>query len=236
MYVSNTGNLGIGTTTPTGLLQVAQPTAGVGTVSNLAGGTTVTGVGTQFTNTFKVGDTITIPASTGQTVAISAIASDTSMTTAAITLANSGVAYSLVGGTRFTVNGNGNVAIPGAINGGAFVSSNSSTAGIGYATGAGGAVTQLTSRTTGVTINNVCGAITLVSAAGSATWQTFTVTNSAVAATDLPYVIQKSGTDLYEIHVTAVALGSFNISFRTTGGTTTEQPVFSFDLRKAVTA
>ncbi|MFA5931977.1 MAG: tail fiber domain-containing protein [Candidatus Paceibacterota bacterium] len=102
---------GIGTNAPTAKFQVAQETTGIGTVSNDAGGTTVTGVGTKFTNTFKVGDTITIPATTGQTVTISAIASDTSMTTDAITLANSGVAYTLVGGTRFSVLGNGNIGI-----------------------------------------------------------------------------------------------------------------------------
>ena len=111
-----------------------------------------------------------------------------------------------------------------------------STGGIGYGTGAGGAVTQLTSRTTGVTINKTCGAITLFSAAGSASWQTFTVTNSLVAATDTIVVNQKSGTDLYMIAVTAVAAGSFNISFATTGGTTTEQPVFNFSVVKAVVA
>lgn len=107
-------------------------------------------------------------------------------------------------------------------------------AGIGYGVGAGGAVTQLTSRTTGVVQNTVTGQITLVSAAGSATYQSFTVTNSAVAATDEPYVWQVSGADIYEIHVTAVAAGSFRVTYRTTGGTTTEQPVFGFVLRKAV--
>ena len=110
------------------------------------------------------------------------------------------------------------------------------TAGIGYATGAGGAVTQLTSRTTGVTLDTICGAITLFSAAGTATWQTFTVTNAAVAATDVVRVCQKSGTDLNMIHVTNVAAGSFKISFATTGGTTTEQPVFNFSIMKAVAA
>lgn len=99
---------------------------------------------------------------------------------------------------------------------------------IGYAAGVGGAVTQITSRTTGVTLNTVTGAITLVSAAGSAVAASFTVTNSTVAATDVVVVSQKSGTDLYDIFVTATAAGSFRITSFTTGGVTTEQPVFNF--------
>lgn len=110
------------------------------------------------------------------------------------------------------------------------------SAGLGYGTGSGGAVTQAISRTTGVTLNKTNGAITLVSAAGTTTWQTFTVTNSTVDATDTIIVNQKSGTDLYMIHVTNVAAGSFKITFATTGGTTTEQPVFNFAVIKAVTA
>jgi len=110
------------------------------------------------------------------------------------------------------------------------------TGGLGYGTGAGGAVTQASSRTTGVTLNNVTGAITLVSASGSATPATFTVTDSAVAATDVIIVNQKSGTDLYEIFVTNVAAGSFKITFFTTVGTTTEQPVFNFAVIKAVSS
>jgi hypothetical protein len=110
------------------------------------------------------------------------------------------------------------------------------TGGIGYATGAGGAVTQTTSRTTGVTLNKIAGSITLVSAAGTTAWNTFTVTNSTVAATDVPRVSQKSGTDKYQIHVTAVAAGSFAITYATTGGTTTEQPVFNFVVIKGVAA
>jgi hypothetical protein len=110
------------------------------------------------------------------------------------------------------------------------------TAGVGYATGAGGAVTQITSRTTGVTLNKTTGAITLFSAAGTTTAATFTVTNSTVAATDVIILNQKSGTDLYDLMVTAVAAGSFNLTFRTTGGTTTETPVFNFAVIKAVAA
>jgi len=112
----------------------------------------------------------------------------------------------------------------------------SGTAGVGYATGAGGAVTQGTSRTTGVTLNKTSGAITLFSAAGTTVATTFTVTNSTVAATDVIILSQKSGTDLYDLMVTAVGAGSFNITFRTTGGTTTEQPVFNFAVIKGVAA
>jgi hypothetical protein len=121
------------------------------------------------------------------------------------------------------------LAVTGAI-------TTSGTAGVGYATGAGGAVTQITSRTTSVTLNKTAGAITLFSAAGTTTATTFTVTNSTVTATDVIILNQKSGTDLYDLMVTAVAAGSFNITFRTTGGTTTEQPVFNFAVIKAVSA
>jgi len=121
------------------------------------------------------------------------------------------------------------LAVTGAV-------TSSGTAGVGYVTGAGGAVTQLTSRTTSVTLNKTAGAITLFSAAGTTTAATFTVTNSTVAATDVIILNQKSGTDLYDLMVTAVAAGSFNITFRTTGGTTTEQPVFNFAVIKAVSA
>ena len=116
------------------------------------------------------------------------------------------------------------------------ITSAGATSGVGYAAGAGGAVTQITSRTTGVTLNTVAGAITLVSAAGSATPATLTVTDSAVAATDVIKVVQKSGADKYHLLVTNVAAGSFQITFFTTGGTTTESPVFNFAVIKAVTS
>lgn len=120
------------------------------------------------------------------------------------------------------------------------IKSMGATAGAGYATGAGGTVTQGTNRTTGVTLNKVCGAITLFSqvntAVSGATAQTFTVTNSSVAATDTVIVNQKSGTDAYLTFVTNVAAGSFKITNYTTGGTTNEAPVFSFSVIKGVTS
>lgn len=108
--------------------------------------------------------------------------------------------------------------------------------GLGYTTGAGATVEQATSRTTGVTINANTGAITLVSAAGSTTAASFTVTNSKVAATDTIIVNQKSGTDLRHVLVTAVADGSFRITTFTVSGTTTEQPVINFAVVKGATS
>ena len=106
----------------------------------------------------------------------------------------------------------------------------------GYATGVGGVVTQITSRVTGVTLDKASGAITLASFAGSPTYQSFTVTNSAVSLTDTIIVNQRSGADLYMIFVTNVANGSFKISFATTGGITVEQPIFAFNVIKGATS
>jgi hypothetical protein len=105
---------------------------------------------------------------------------------------------------------------------------------VGYSTGAGGVVIQGTSRTTGVTINKTTGQITLFSAAGTTSATTFTVTNSTVATTDVIILNQHTGTDLYDLMVTKTTLGSFDITFRTTGGTTTEQPIFNFAVIKGV--
>ena len=108
--------------------------------------------------------------------------------------------------------------------------------GIGYSAGAGAVATQGTSRTTAVTVDAVSGAITLISAAGSATAASFTVNNSTVVATDTIILNQKSGTDLFVLQVTDVGAGTFQITFFTTGGTTTEQPVISFSVIKSVSA
>jgi len=143
--------------------------------------------------------------------------------TSSILVSSTGMLFTYGGASQMRIDGSGNLLVIGA-------------GGLGYGTGSGGAVTQATSRTTGVTLNKTNGAITLVSAAGLATFQSFTVTNSTVAATDVVHVTQKSGTDLYQIFVTATAAGSFRISYATTGGITTEQPVFNFAVIKAVTA
>jgi hypothetical protein len=111
------------------------------------------------------------------------------------------------------------------------------TTGFGYATagnGDGGTVTQGTSRTTAVTLNKICGQITLFTTTGSTTAASFTVNNSLVAANDVVVAAQKSGTNNYEICVSRVSAGSFQITFRSTSGTSSDAPVFTFAVIKAV--
>ena len=107
---------------------------------------------------------------------------------------------------------------------------------LGYGVGSGGTATQTGSRTSGVVLNKPSGQITLVSAAGSPAWLSFTLTNSSISSADGVVVTQFSGTDLYFIVVTAVATGSCRITFATIGGTTTEQPVFNFQVVKGATS
>ena len=136
------------------------------------------------------------------------------------------------GGAGVMVNGNGG---GGGGAGGLFYSSSGIyTTNQTITIGAGGVVVQSTSRTTGVTINKITGQITLASAAGTTSATTFTVTNSTVATTDVIILNQHTGTDLYDLMVTKTVLGSFDITFRTTGGTTTEQPIFNFTVIKGV--
>jgi hypothetical protein len=86
--------------------------------------------------------------------------------------------------------------------------------GIGYGTGAGGAVTQATDRTTGVTLNKLTGTITTNNASLAAEGTAdFTVTNSTVAIGDTVIVSIQSGSDGGGtiVSVSTVAAGSFVI-------------------------
>lgn len=105
--------------------------------------------------------------------------------------------------------------------------------GAGYATGAGGSVTQITSQTTAVTLNKVCGKITMFNAAfNTGALVTFTVNNSAVAAGDV--VVVNAGVG--GIIANAVAAnGSFAVTLYNAGPNTFTGQV-NFAVVKAVTA
>jgi hypothetical protein len=101
--------------------------------------------------------------------------------------------------------------------------------------GAGSTVKQGTSRTTAVSINALSGAITMFTAAGSTTCAIFTVNNSKVEANDVIFLSVKSSTNEYRAHATAVANGSFDISFASTTGTSSDAPVINFVVIKGAT-
>ena len=70
----------------------------------------------------------------------------------------------------------------------------SGTAGIGYATGAGGAEEQVTDKSTAVTLNKTCGQITMSNAAlAHDTAVSFTLTNSTIADDDVLILNHYSG-------------------------------------------
>ena len=115
----------------------------------------------------------------------------------------------------------------------------SGTAGIGYTTGAGGTVTQLTSKSTGVTLSTACGAITMSNAALAAgTIVSFVVTNTKSAATDVLILNHLSGGTVGSYTLNAqCAAGSVTITIRNhTAGSLSEALVIAFALIKGVTA
>lgn len=99
---------------------------------------------------------------------------------------------------------------------------------IGLGTGAGGTVTQSTSKTTGVTLNKRTGRITMASsslAAGAVA--SFTLTNSTIKAQDVVAVCIAGGATAgaYVVTVDAVNDGSCSISLRNLSGSDLAEPV-----------
>lgn len=110
---------------------------------------------------------------------------------------------------------------------------------LGYAAGNGGAVAQLTSKSTGVTLNKISGEVTMNNAslaAGAAV--TFTLTNSTAAATDVVVVNHASGGTAGAYALTPQAsAGSVSITVRNlTAGPLSEAIVLRFAIIKAATA
>ena len=129
----------------------------------------------------------------------------------------------------------------GAVTAASSIRSTSASAGVGYATGAGGVVTQPTDKSTAVTLNAICGTITMdVATLAHQTPVAFTLTNSAIAATDVVAVSVKSGgtAGAYLVSAGAVAAGSCSITLFNcqTAGNLSEAVVLSFAVIKAVAA
>ena len=224
------------------------------------GGANVDGAAVTFNNTTTrtaitaVGHQIHIPTQTtnfdnaSSTVAVSAAVNINIPTytgdTATLTLTDAAtlrIAGVPVASTNVTITNTPSAlwVVAGQSRFGGSVLSESATAGIGYMTGAGGTVTQMTNKTTGVTLNTVTGTITLnnASLAGDTT-ASFVLTDSAIAATDAVIVLHESAGTLgaYSFASTAGA-GSATIAVHNnTPGALGEAIVLRFVVIKSVNA
>lgn len=123
------------------------------------------------------------------------------------------------------------------------VLSSSPSLGIGYATGAGSSVTQITSRATGVAVTGMSGTITTdtTSLAAEAS-AAFVVTNPSIAIGDVVVVSQRSGQNGggTAVEVKAVAAGSFTLMVTNNnvaaGTAETGAIIINFAIIKAVSA
>lgn len=134
--------------------------------------------------------------------------------------------------TQTALNLKSNIANP------AFTGIVTTTGSLGYATGAGGSVTQATNKTTAVTLNKIAGRITMNGAALAAGAEVaFTLTNSTIAATDVIIVnVQSVGTaGSYLVGVGAVGSGSCSITVsNASAGSLSQAVVLNFAVIKSV--
>ena len=116
----------------------------------------------------------------------------------------------------------------------------SGTGGVGYATGAGGAVTQATSKVTAFTLSKTCGTIQFAadSLAADTTSAGAAWTNTTIAATDVVVFTHSSGGTIGAYNVAcAPGAGTATIYIRNmTAGALAEAPIFRYAVIKAVVA
>lgn len=152
------------------------------------------------------------------------------------------ISFELTGTTN--INGSATVAQDLVVNGTATATSFQASTALGYAPGAGGQVTQGTSRTTGVTLNKATGEITLFPAgiAGHGADE-FTLTNVTIGVNDVVLVNVKSGVlaatrKYYQVHSITTAAGSCVISVGNLNNSAiaSETPVLQFVVVKGAIA
>lgn len=111
---------------------------------------------------------------------------------------------------------------------------------LGYATGAGGTATQLTSKATAVTLNKLTGEITMNAAAlAAAAVVTFVLNNSQAAVGDMVLCSHHSGGTIgpYLINGRVTGAGVCSIAVRnTSAGSLSEAVVIKFAIIRTATA
>ena len=112
--------------------------------------------------------------------------------------------------------------------------------GVGYSLGAGGKVTQATSKSTGVTLNKLSGQITLAAdALDPSTTASFLFTNSQIGASDLLVLNHVSGGTMgaYNLNAHGAAPGAIRIDVTNISAASLAEPiVIGFAIVKGATA
>jgi hypothetical protein len=197
-----------------------------GNLNLLAGTTTVVAIttaGAAVTGTLSATGITTVAAGSA---ALPAIVSTTGTADTGLWFpAADTVAASTAGAERMRIDSSGNVLV-------------TNVAGLGYGTGAGGTVTQATSKSTGVTLNKPSGKITMVNTLLAAnTNVSFILTNSLLATGDIVLVNINDGATLnsYQACAENSRGGSVYIMLRnTTGASLSEAVVLTFTIIKSV--
>jgi hypothetical protein len=132
------------------------------------------------------------------------------------------------------------LGVTGALTGANSILSSHATAGVGYTTGAGGTVTQATSKSTTVVLNTITGTITMNNASLAAAAEvTFTLTNSAITSTDMVIVHHVSAGTAggYVTQCSSVGSGTCTITVTNqSAGALAEAIVLRFMVLKSVDA
>jgi len=109
---------------------------------------------------------------------------------------------------------------------------------LGYAAAAQGTVTQLTDKSTGVTLNKSAGRITMNAAAlAGNTAVSFTLTNTVVSTNDAIIVnVSGGGTaGAYTVYISSMTSGSAVVTLRNlTGGSLSEAVIINFAILHGV--
>jgi hypothetical protein len=107
---------------------------------------------------------------------------------------------------------------------------------VGYTTGAGGSVTQITSKSTAVTLNKATGRVVTHNASlASGAAVVFVVNNSLVSENDVPVATIVTNTSDYSVSTTGTAAGVFAIRLvNVSGGALAQAVPINFAIIKGV--